>query len=236
MSKTGRHLTNVAFRVKVLKIIDKLNGTDSFPIARRTDDFEALNIDTFQVYMDALTEAVKPVPEPEPPPPPFEEFYTNFDLRIVIEGSLEEPSSQTFYLHCNHTPEEIISNIKNTFVNFKFSGYHEDTLLFGPWDICNLVISNGACGLIAYTSGANINTEEPPVLQFNDLNRILIYDTEEEAWYYRTYSGTSALPDENAKTVWFDPEEVFPPVAPEPDPETPDPENPDPTPPEGGEG
>lgn len=211
MSKTGRHLTNVAFRAKVLNIIDKLKGTESFPIAKRTDDFEALNIDTFQVYMDALTEAVKPVPEPEPPPPPYEAFCTNFDIRLVMEGdpeNPENPTSRTCYLYCNHTPEEIVSNIKNTFVNLKFSEYFNGELVGGPWEVGNMTITNMDLALTAYTSMGFLFTPDGD-LYFDYSDTLAVsYFREEEGWYIQ-FKNNDCMP------VWFNPEEAFPPVLPE---------------------
>lgn len=58
MANTGKALTNVAFRAKILALIDKLKNQDQTALVRHVDDFEALNKDTFEAGMNALVEAI----------------------------------------------------------------------------------------------------------------------------------------------------------------------------------
>lgn len=58
MPNTGKSLTNVAFRAKILAVIDKLKNQDKTALVRHVDDFEALNKDTFEAGMNALVEAI----------------------------------------------------------------------------------------------------------------------------------------------------------------------------------
>ena len=58
MANTGKALTNVAFRAKMLALIDKLKNQDKTALVRHVDDFEALNKDTFEAGMNAVIEAI----------------------------------------------------------------------------------------------------------------------------------------------------------------------------------
>lgn len=58
MANTGKALTNVAFRAKMLALIDKLKNQDKTALVRHVDDFEQLNKDTFEAGMNALVEAI----------------------------------------------------------------------------------------------------------------------------------------------------------------------------------
>lgn len=58
MANTGKALTNVAFRAKMLALIDKLKNQEKTALVRHVDDFEALNKDTFEAGMNAVIEAV----------------------------------------------------------------------------------------------------------------------------------------------------------------------------------
>lgn len=58
MSNTGKALTNVAFRAKMLELIDKLKNQDKTALVRHVDDYEALNKDTFEAGMNAVIDAI----------------------------------------------------------------------------------------------------------------------------------------------------------------------------------
>ena len=58
MSNTGKSLTNVSFRAKILAVIDKLKDQNKTALVRHVDDFEALNKDTFEAGMNALVDAI----------------------------------------------------------------------------------------------------------------------------------------------------------------------------------
>lgn len=58
MSNTGKSLTNVSFRAKILAVIDKLKDQDKTALVHHVDDFEALNKDTFEAGMNALVDAI----------------------------------------------------------------------------------------------------------------------------------------------------------------------------------
>lgn len=58
MPNNGKALTNIAFRKKILEVIDKLKNQNPTSLVRHTDDFEGLNEDTFKVGMSALVDAI----------------------------------------------------------------------------------------------------------------------------------------------------------------------------------
>lgn len=106
-NNAGKALTNVAFRAKMLALIDKLNNQDQTALVRHVDDFEALNKDTFEAGMNAIIEAI---PEGGGGGGGTGEggYSVGFDIQIDMENSSE--GDFYFIVEADKTIEDIIEH------------------------------------------------------------------------------------------------------------------------------
>ena len=99
MPNTGKALTNVSFRSKILAVIDKLKDQDKTVLVRHVDDFEALNKDTFEAGMSALVDAI----------PAGGGGGGGGDAGYVVKFTMDL-SSQDFNISCNKEIDDIINH------------------------------------------------------------------------------------------------------------------------------
>lgn len=103
MANTGKALTNVAFRAKMLALIDKLKNQEKTALVRHVDDFEALNKDTFEAGMNAVIEAV-----PEGGGGGGGTGDGGYVVTFVLDSTA---ASEAEALTCDKTIEDIIAHV-----------------------------------------------------------------------------------------------------------------------------